>query len=129
MGAKIAKILSGDPTDGLADHTMHNPHTNEASREICAFNTLLTGQLAFAPAAYSWNFSGVTPGIFAFNTRSEWVMPTPGSRVIVQVTSRESAVRPASCNTKLSAMAKQPECAAAISSSGLVPTPCSNRDL
>src|ERR1022692_2752061 len=103
-------------------------YTSDASNEIAAFSTLLTGQPALALAALSSNFSLVMPGIFAFKIRCEVVI-VPLSMVTSAVTSSESAVKPAFCNSKLRAMAKQPECAAAMSSSGLVPTPSSNRDL
>src|SRR6202035_3759763 len=45
------------------------------------------------------------------------------------VVSIESAVAPALVISPLSAMVKQPACAAAISSSGLVPTPSAKRAL
>src|SRR5271157_3124943 len=49
------------------------------------------------------------------------------SSEMVAVTSMRAAVRPAAPSCPDNAMAKQPACAAASSSSGLVPTPFSKR--
>src|SRR5687767_12103450 len=106
----------------------HEHYANEASSVISIFNALLTGQVVLASSAHSLNFSSLIPGMLAFSTRWELLI-TPSSRLTVEVTSRESGVKPAPPRIKLNFMAKQPECAAAINSSGLVPTPSSNRDL
>src|ERR1700759_5677466 len=50
------------------------------------------------------------------------------SKLIVAVVSRLSGVKPAPCSWKASFIVKQPACAAATSSSGLVPTPFSKRE-
>ena len=84
------------------------------------------GQFAFASATHSWNFSSEIPGILAVSTRCDLVIPAV-SKVMVQLVSKVSAVKPAATNTKLSFMVKQPACAAASSSSGLVPIPSSKR--
>ena len=65
-------------------------------------------------------------GTLAFNSRWLSVIAKPSgsfSNVIVQIVSRLSAVSPASPNCAESAIVKQPACAAASSSSGLVPLP------
>src|SRR5690348_12047365 len=102
--------------------------TNSASIVIFVFSNLLIGQFAFASSAHSSNFSFEMPGIFAFTTRCDSVI-VPASSVIVQLVSMLSGVYPASPNTKLNFILKHPECAAATSSSGLVPAPSSKRDL
>src|SRR6185312_4283632 len=51
------------------------------------------------------------------------------SRSRVASVSRSPGVKPAWVNAAPTAIVKQPACAAAISSSGLVPTPCSKRVL
>jgi hypothetical protein len=48
---------------------------------------------------------------------------------MVHETVRSSAVNPASLREKLNFMAKHPACAAAMSSSGFVPTPSANLEL
>src|SRR5687767_1485778 len=103
-------------------------YTNCASSVISIFNALLTGQVVLASSAHSLNFSGVIPGTFTFDTRFELLM-VPSSRVMVEVVSIDSGVKPAAPNTKLNFIEKQPACAAAINSSGFVPVPSSNRDL
>src|SRR5579875_1017007 len=56
--------------------------------------------------------------------------PSPSfSSVMVQVVSMLSAFSPCFCSSAESAIEKQPACAAASSSSGLVPVPCSKRSL
>src|SRR5438046_587304 len=92
------------------------------------FNALETGQLAFASSAHSWNLLSVIPGTLAFTVSSELLI-TPSSNDTTEVVSIDSGVKPAAPNTKLNFMVKHPACAAAISSSGFVPTPSSKRDL
>src|SRR5438128_11445591 len=67
-------------------------------------------------------------------TRSRWIAgiakpPSALSSDTVAVVSSFCAVMPASPNWADSAIVKQPACAAAISSSGLVPAPSSKRAL
>src|ERR1043165_8203154 len=99
---------------------------SDASNEILQLRTFDTGQLALASATISWNLSLVTPGTVAFTIKCDCVI-APFSKVISHVVSKFSGVRPAAPNTKLSFIVKQPAWAAAINSSGLVPTPCSKR--
>ena len=71
------------------------------------------------------------PGIFAVMSRCDSVTVKPASvlsNVTVAVALMEVGVKPALPSSAEKAMAKQPACAAAMSSSGLVPTPFSNRD-
>src|SRR6185295_14054494 len=95
---------------------------------MLVLSNLLTGQLALASSAHSLNLAASIPGTFAVRTIFEEVM-VPSSSDTVAVASSVSGVKPAAPSTKLNFMRKQPACAAAISSSGLVPTPCSNLDL
>src|SRR5882724_10254467 len=91
------------------------------------------GQPAFAFPAISLNLASAIPGILADRFRCEavTVQPVGGtlSRLTSAVTSIRSGVKPASPSAAESAMAKQPEWAAAISSSGLVPAPEAKREL
>jgi len=95
---------------------------------MLVFRSFEIGQLAFASLAHSSNFSFVIPATFAFRIRCELVI-TPLSSVISHFVSIASGVNPAAPKTKLNFILKQPACAAAISSSGLVPTPSSKRVL
>ena len=85
------------------------------------------GQFNFASVAHSWNFAASIPGTLALRSSTEDVI-APLSSVMVQVVSIDSGVNPAAPRTNASFMLKQPECAAATSSSGFVPIPCSNLD-
>src|SRR5882724_10970083 len=91
------------------------------------------GQLAFAFAAISLNFAVSIPGTFAVSVRSEAVTDQPAdgtfSRFTAAVASRRSGLYPASPRAAERAIAKQPACAAATSSSGFVPAPDSKREL
>src|SRR4029079_9815780 len=78
--------------------------------------------------AHSSNFSLLIPGILAVTVSWDLVI-TPSSKVIAHLVSISSGVNPAAWSTKPSFMLKQPACAAAISSSGLVPGASSNLDL
>src|SRR5712664_4556576 len=104
--------------------------TRRAFTEISALNSLETGQPVSAPLTAASNLALSALGIVA--TRSRWLLvmekPSPTfSSEIVQVVSSFEAIMPASPSCLESAMVKQPACAAASSSSGLVPTPFSNR--
>ncbi|MCY1246548.1 hypothetical protein D9M72_597890 [compost metagenome] len=64
----------------------------------------------------------------AFTVRWLPVMPVPGTKVTSALVWTSSTVKPAWLSARLNAMEKQAECAAAISSSGLVlPSDCSAR--
>ena len=103
-----------------------------ASMVILAFRTRETGHpfLAFCVA---WsNFAWSPPGIFTLTSRCTAVMVKPASvfsSVSAAFVSMLSAVMPASPSCAERAMEKQPACAAAINSSGFVPTPFSKRVL
>ena len=97
-----------------------------------AFKTRETGQPTSALCAASWNLSRSAPGIRAVTSSCEAVMvglPSMNSNVSVALVSRLSGVMPSFPSSDESAMVKQPACAAAINSSGLVPTPDSKRVL
>src|SRR6187402_748825 len=103
-----------------------------ASIVMAALSTFDTGQPCSACLAIASKPAWSVPGTFAFTVRCALVMvkPSPSfSRVIVDLVSILSAVRPAALSKPDSAMLKQPACAAPSSSSGLVPGPSSKRDL
>lgn len=79
-----------------------------------------TGQPAFAPSAISANFSASRPGTVALTLRWLPVMPVPGTNVTEAVASMLSGGVPFCASAFDSAMLKHDECAAAISSSGVV---------
>src|SRR5579871_5577816 len=91
---------------------------------IFAFNSLEIGQPSLAFLAASSNLALSAPGILTFTCRWDEVTAKPDSsfsRVTVAVVSMDWAVMPALPSWAESAMLKQPACAAAISSSGLMP--------
>src|SRR5215469_3039868 len=99
---------------------------------ICALNSFDTGQPVSAAFTAASNLSLSALGTWA--TRSRWLLviekPSPTfSSEMVQVVSSLVAVRPAPPSCAERAMVKQPACAAASNSSGLVPTPLSKREL
>src|SRR5207302_11170251 len=101
-----------------------------ASSEIFALSARDTGQFALASAAISSNFFLSMPGTLAVICRSTVVMvqlPDTCSSVSAAVVASVSGVKPALPSAADVAMVKQPACAAAISSSGLVPMPFSKR--
>src|SRR5271170_2043004 len=103
-----------------------------ASSETFAFSRREIGQPAFAPFAMAVNFSASMPGIFAVMSRCDSVTVKPASvlsSVIVVVVLMDVGVKPALPNSADNAIEKQPACAAAINSSGFVPTPFSKRVL
>src|SRR6267378_3673089 len=112
-----------------------NPVRQDSSRAltlISALKSFETGQPVSAAFTAVSNLALSAPGICA--TRSKWlfVMAKPSGSFaseIVAVVSSLLAVMPALPSCAESAMVKQPACAAARSSSGLVPTPFSNRVL
>src|SRR5476649_278487 len=72
------------------------------------------------------------PGIFAVMSKCDSVTVKPASvlsSVIVAVVLMELGVKPALPSSAENAIEKQPACAAAINSSGFVPTPFSKRVL
>src|SRR5262249_31740758 len=112
------------------EHQAEIDVTRRASTEISALNSFETGQpvSAFLTAASNLLLSAL--GTLA--TRSSWLLvmekPSPTfSSEIVQVVSSFDATMPAPASCAESAIVKQPACAAARSSSGLVPTPFSKR--
>src|SRR5206468_1804931 len=94
-------------------------------------STLLTGQPFLALAASSSNLALSMFGTFALVVR--WILVIVGapctSSVSLAEVSIESGVKPASPSCAERAIVKQPACAAAISSSGLVPVPSAKREL
>src|SRR5258708_3460796 len=106
--------------------------SRRALTEISALKSLETGQPVSAAFTAASNLALSAPGTRA--TRSRWLLvmlklsPT-FSRLTVALVSSFCAVRPAPPSCAESAMVKQPACAAASSSSGLVPTPFSKRVL
>src|SRR5580704_15969130 len=106
--------------------------SRRALTEISALKSLETGQPVSAAFTAASNFALSAPGTRA--TRSRWLLvmlkPSPTfSRLTVAVVSSFCAVKPAPPSCAESAIVKHPACAAARSSSGLVPTPFSKRVL
>lgn len=88
------------------------------------------GQPALAASAICWTLARSAPGTLAVTSRCEAVTENPPSdlsRVTVAVASMDLGVMLALPSSAEKAMAKQPAWAAAMSSSGLVPTPFSKR--
>jgi hypothetical protein len=103
-----------------------------ASSVISAFSSLETGQPVLAAAAAVANCSAVMPGTLPCSDRCTLLMvkpPPSGSMLTFASVASFSAEWPAASSWNASAMVKQPACAAAISSSGLVPGPFSKRVL
>ena len=88
------------------------------------------GQPAFAPSAAFWNRAGLAFGLLTVVCK--WLdvtvqAPSTLSKLTVAVVSMLSGVNPSFAMKSDSAMEKQAACAAATSSSGLVPFSFSNR--
>ena len=101
------------------------------SSVISQFKTLEIGQLALASAAIAAKRSASIPGTRAVNVSADLVTvkPSPSlSSVTSALVSICPSLNPARASAKDSAMVKQDACAAAISSSGLVPGPSSKRE-
>src|ERR1700693_87397 len=98
--------------------------------EILAFRTFETGQPFSAASAYFWKVAASAPGTFPTTSRWLEVMVQPESSlssVRVTLVLMLSGVRLAPPSWAESAIEKQAACAAAISSSGLVPGAFSKR--
>src|SRR5688572_6085773 len=103
-----------------------------ASIVIVAFSTFDTGHPALALLAAVSNVAASAPGTDAFTTRCTAVIENPSptfSNDTLADVRMLAGVRPIVPSCADSAIEKQPACAAAISSSGLVPLPSSNRVL
>ena len=92
-----------------------------------------TTQLSFAASAAFWKAAASTPGTRPRVVSAILVIVGPASSVLRRLTfawvSSDSGSLPASPSTSDSAIVKQPACAAAISSSGVVPvTPSPKRE-
>src|SRR5580692_4054287 len=101
-----------------------------ASSVICVLSSLDTGQPALAIPVSSVNLAWLMPGILARSVRCEEVISNPSptcSRVTAAWVSICSATKPAFPRISDNAMVKQLACAAAISSSGLLPFTPSKR--
>src|SRR5712664_1709732 len=128
-GAGMTEFMS----NSLTEHA--NALAYDSSRaltEISALKSLETGQPVSAAVTAASTFALSAPGTRA--TRSRWLLvmlkPSPTfSRLTVAVVSSFWAVKPAPPSCAESAIVKHPACAAANSSSGLVPTPFSKRVL
>ncbi len=98
--------------------------------EILAFKTFEIGQFSFAPAAAISIFDLSAPVALTVVCNLLSVIPKPGpcfSKITTAVVSIRSAVIPTLPNSADSAIEKQLECAAAISSSGFKPFAPSKR--
>src|SRR6266446_5129741 len=106
--------------------------TSFASSVISALSTLETGQFCSASCAIRANVSCSRFGTLARSVRAERLIRKDSlscSRVTAASVWSSVGVYPAACNRKANAIVKHPACAAAISSSGLVPFSLSNRVL
>jgi hypothetical protein len=127
-------VRSGAAWGGRSPRPTPRDGTSCASRVTSAlpWNSLEIGQPFFAPSAATANCCSDAPGTRALVVKRMCVMAKPPStlpkRTAASV-SIDSGAKPASPSCALSAMEKQPACAAAISSSGLVPFPSSKRVL
>ncbi len=116
---------------GKADHVAGvapAPHRAQdkslASSVISAFRSLETGQILQAVSAAFWNAASSAPGTLASTTRWALVIVKPPPFIepeICALVRISSAVSPSAPRTPESCIEKQAACAAAISSSGLVP--------
>src|SRR6185312_12508922 len=100
------------------------------SSVILAFRSFDTGQPAFAFSAAVSNACWLAPGMRAVSSRCTAGITNPPpdfSSVTVAFVRMLCATRPASASCADSAIEKQPACAAAINSSGLVPGAFSKR--
>src|SRR5262245_42513323 len=89
------------------------------------------GQPFLAPSACAWKPAASIPGTSPSTSRSICVIVGPASEVprwTLAAVLMLVGVKPARPSAAPSAIEKQPACAAAISSSGLVPAPFSKRD-
>src|SRR6266516_6240171 len=97
---------------------------------ILALKSLEIGQPASAASAAFWNASAEAPGTLPDTARCDSVTDHPESTrssVTVAVVCNVSATTFDFPSSAESAIVKQAACAAAMSSSGLVPFPLSNR--
>ena len=97
---------------------------------MAALNSRETGQFALAPAARDWNCSSPMPGTQDSFSRWTAVMvhfPSTCSSDTLACVAMRVGVKPARVSSAVSAMVKQPACAAASNSSGLVPGSFSKR--
>src|SRR3954464_15203099 len=100
------------------------PYSSVASSVMVAFSTFETGQFAFALSVSFVNSSLERPGTFALRVSALDEILNPPSTCSLEtqaLVARLAAGLPAPGNWNASAIVKQLACAAAISSSGLVP--------
>src|SRR5690606_21549225 len=114
-----ARFTREEDLDSVAQQCAAQP-LKVASSSIGTESAWLTGQPDLAPSAASWNCSAVMPGTVPVTLRTTPVMPVPGWNVTSAVVSSEVAGVPACASACESAIEKHVECAAAMSSSGLV---------
>src|SRR5215469_4289493 len=109
---------------------LHHAYSSFASIVIFAFSTFETGHPFSAASAYFWKVAASAPGTLPATSRWLAVIVQPESSfsmVRVTLVLMLSGVRFAPPNCADSAIEKHAACAAAISSSGLVPGAFSNR--
>src|SRR5262245_51650579 len=115
-------------------------HGRDGGVHVCSFPSIVMfafsrreiGHPALAAFAIATTLSLSAPGILAATSRWDCVTVKPASvfsSVIVAVVWMDSGVMPALPSSAENAIEKQPAWAAAMSSSGLVPTPFSKRVL
>src|SRR5262245_35908157 len=110
----------------LTLRTSQNHTSSFASMVMFALSKREIGHPAFAAFAISKTLFLSCPGTFAATSKCDCVTLKPASVfsiVIVAVVATDSGVMPALPSSAENAIEKHPACAAAISSSGFVPTP------
>src|SRR4029078_12300201 len=108
---------------GVGHPTVPDPQVARVASSVTSGTPLSafeTGQLTFAPSAYSTKPSWSTPGTVPTTTIAPFVIPSPGWNVTVTEASGRAAGVPAPASACESAIEKHDAHAAAISSSGLV---------
>jgi hypothetical protein len=122
-GARQPGTFHGEVWSFAQDSTL-------ASIVMFAFRSREMGQPDLAASATDRTWARSAPGTFAATSRCDWVTAKPlstFSSVTVAVVRMDSGVTPTFPSSAEKAIEKQPACAAAINSSGLVPAPDSNR--
>src|SRR6185437_15252092 len=118
-------------TARMENQVLSDQSTSRASMPMRAFNTFETGQPCSACFATSRNLALSAPEMRALTSRCDEVISKPSpifSSVTVAEVSIESGSMPALPSSSDSAIEKQAACAAAMSSSGLVPLSPSKRE-
>src|SRR3954464_14577952 len=127
--------MSTDQVDGCEPWYCLLPDghwTSFASRVIATLSAFETGQFFSASPAMRVKPASSRLGTLPRKVRADLLILNPwpsGSSVTAASVESSVGLNPAACRPNANAIVKQPACAAAISSSGLVPFSFSNRVL